>query len=280
VRQLSGRKSGGLGEFDVPHHDKQVAFVTGASQGVGKAIAERLASDGWHVVLTARRKAILDEIVTDIAAGGGSAEAVALDVCNAEAIPAAVAATVGKHGRLDGLVNCVGQFSGRSIIETSLDEFRRNFVMNVESAFLAMKAALPAMIARNKGAIVNIGSVSGLRATPGSGGYGASKAALAHLGSIAAMEVGQYNIRVNTVTPGSTWSPTFEQSVAGKSSDDIAAMEKGGTIMGRFGQPSEIADAVAFLLSDQAKFITGVNLPVDGGAYWFRGGNRLIGSRN
>jgi meso-butanediol dehydrogenase/(S,S)-butanediol dehydrogenase/diacetyl reductase len=259
---------------------KRVAIVTGASQGVGRAIGERLARDGWHVILYARRKEKLDEVVAGIEAEGGSAEAAVVDMRAPDAIAAAIGEAAERHGRLDGLVNNAGRFSGRAILDTSLDEFRLNFVMNVEAVFVAMKAALPVMIARRGGAIVNIGSVSGLRASTGTGGYGASKAALFHLGAITAMEVGEHNIRVNTVTPGSTWSPSFERSVRDRTPDEIAAMEKGGTILGRFAQPSEIADAVAFLLSDDARFITGVNLPVDGGAYWFRGGNRMIGRRN
>ena len=262
-----------------PPGGRRVAFLTGASQGLGEAIGRKLAAEGWHVVLSARRKEKLDVIVSDIMAEGGSAEGVVLDVCDGAAIHSAITGAAERLGRLDGLVNNAGRFAGRRILDTSAEEFRLNFTMNVEAPFLAIKAALPAMIAGGGGAVVNIGSVSGLRATPGSAGYGSSKAALFHLGAIAAMEVGEHAIRVNTVTPGSTWSPTFKRSVEGKSDEEIAAMEKSGTILGRFGQPSEIADAVAFLLSDEARFITGVNLPVDGGAYWFRGGNRLIGKR-
>jgi NAD(P)-dependent dehydrogenase (short-subunit alcohol dehydrogenase family) len=260
--------------------EKRVAFVTGASQGVGQAIAERLAQDGWHVVVSARRKEMIDAVVAGIEAAGGSAEGVVLDMRDADAIAAVISDVAARHGRLDGLVNNAGRFSGRQVADTTLDEFRLNFIMNCEAPFLAMKAAIPAMIRSGGGSIVNISSVSGLRATPGTGGYGASKAALIHLGAITAMEVGEHNIRVNTVTPGSTWSPTFKKSVEGKSPEEVAAMEKSGTILGRFAQPSEIGDAVAFLLSENARFITGVNLPVEGGAYWFRGGNRMIGKRH
>lgn len=259
--------------------ERRVAFVTGASQGVGQAIAERLGTDGWHVVVTARRKDAIDSVVAGIAAAGGSAEGVPLDIRDPDAIARVIAEVADRHGRLDGLVNNAGRFSGRRIVDTSLEEFRLNFIMNCEAPFLAMKAAIPAMAKSGGGAIVNIASVSGLRATPGTGGYGASKAGLIHLGAIAAMEAGEYNIRVNTVTPGSTWSPTFTKSVEGKSEEEIDAMQKSGTILGRFAEPSEIGDAVAFLLSDDARFITGVNLPVEGGAYWFRGGNRMIGKR-
>ena len=264
----------------MPEADRQVALVTGASQGVGQAIAERLARAGWHVIATARRAEALDAVVGGIAAQGGSAEAAVLDVRDADAIARVIGAAADRHGRLDGLVNNAGRFSGRGIVDTTLDEFRLNFAMNCEAPFLAMKAAIPAMIRTGGGAIVNIASVSGLRASPGTGGYGASKAALIHLGAIAAMEVGEHNIRVNTVTPGSTFSPTFSKSLEGKSAAEIEAMQKAGTILGRFAQPSEIGDAVAFLLSDEARFITGVNLPVEGGAYWFRGGNRMIGKRH
>lgn len=260
--------------------DQRVAIVTGASQGVGRAIGERLARDGWRVLLFARRKDVLDAVVAGIKAEGGSAEAAVVDMCDPAAITASITEAAARHGRIDGLVNNAGRYSGRQVLDTSLEEFRLNFTMNVEAVFLAMKAALPTMIAQHGGAIVNIGSVSGLRASPGTAGYGASKAALFHLGAITAMEMGEHNIRVNTVTPGSTWSPSFEKSVTGKTPEEIAAMEKSGTILGRFAQPSEIADAVAFLLSDDARFITGVNLPVDGGAYWFRGGNRQIGKRH
>lgn len=256
-----------------------VAFVTGASQGLGEAIGLRLARAGWHVVLSARRQQKLQEVLAQIKDEGGSAEAVVLDVSDAEAIRVVIGDVVARHGRLDGLVNNAGRFSAGAILSTSLEEFRLNFVTNVEAPFLMMQAALPAMIESGGGAIVNIGSVSGLRASENTGGYGASKAALFHLGAIAAMEVGKHNVRVNTVTPGSTWSPTFARSVASKTPEELAAMEKSGTILGRFGLSSEIADAVAFLMSDEGRFITGVNLPVDGGAYWFRGGNRLIGNR-
>lgn len=257
-----------------------VAFVTGASQGLGEAIGRRLAQDGWHVILSARNKGKLDKVVQAIIDDGGSAEAVVLDVSNPNAIAETIAEAGARHGRIDGLVNNAGRFSGSGILDTSLEEFRRNFVMNLEAPFLTMKAALPFMIERGGGAIVNIGSVSGLRASENTGGYGASKAGLFHLGAIVSMEVGQHNIRVNTVTPGSTWSPTFARSVEGKTAEEITAMEKTGTALGRFGQPSEIGDAVAFLLSDESRFITGTNIPVDGGAYWSRGGNRLIGKRN
>ena len=257
-----------------------VAFVTGASQGLGEAIGKRLAQDGWHVVLSARRKEKLDRVVGEIEQVGGTAEAVVLDVRDPDAIADVIADTGRRHGRLDGLVNNAGRFSGRGILDTSIEEFRVNLTMNLEAPFLTMKAALPFMIERGGGAIVNIGSVSGLRATENTGGYGSSKAGLFHLGAIIAMEVGKHNVRVNTVTPGSTWSPTFARSIEGKSEEDIAAMQKSAAILGRFGHAEEIGDAVAFLLSDEGRFITGVNLPVDGGAYWFRGGNRVIGKRD
>jgi len=256
-----------------------VAFVTGASQGIGEAIGRRLARDGWHVVLSARRREKLDAAVSRIEEEGGSAEAVVLDIRDADAIHETVSDVGKRHGRLDGLVNNAGRFAGRDILNTSIEEFRLNFIMNLEAPFLTMKAALPFMIERGKGAIVNIGSVSGLRATENTAGYGSSKAGLFHFGAIAAMEVGKHGIRVNTVTPGSTWSPSFAKSVDGKSEEEVEAMQKSGTILGRFGMPDEIGDAVAFLLSDEGRFITGVNLPVDGGAFWFRGGNRMIGKR-
>ncbi|KCZ94220.1 SDR family NAD(P)-dependent oxidoreductase [Hyphomonas johnsonii] len=257
-----------------------IAVVTGASQGLGEAIGRRLAQDGWHVVLAARRKDKLDRIVSELAAADGSAESVVMDVSDPEQVAAVIRDVGERHGRIDGLVNNAGHFSGRGILDTKLEEFRRNLVMNLEAPFLTMQAVLPFMIERGRGAIVNIGSVSGMRASENTGGYGASKAGLSHLGAIVAMEMGKYNIRVNTVTPGSTWSPTFAKSVEGKTEEEIEAMQKAGTILGRFGQPAEIADAVAFLLSDEGQFITGTNLPVDGGAYWFRGGNRLIGMRD
>jgi len=257
-----------------------VALVTGASQGLGEAIARRLAVDGWHVVLCARRADALASVVASIEDTGGSAEAAVLDLCDQSQIEGVITGVGEHHGRIDGLVNNAGRFAGRGVTDTSMEEFRKNLAINLEAPFLAMKAALPFMIARKRGVIVNIGSVSGMRASPNTGGYGASKARLAHLGAIVAMEVGEYNIRVNTVTPGSTWSPTFAKSVEGMSEAQIEAMQKSGTILGRFGQAEEIGDAVAFLMSDEGRFITGVNLPVDGGAYWFRGGNRMIGKRS
>jgi NAD(P)-dependent dehydrogenase (short-subunit alcohol dehydrogenase family) len=259
--------------------DRPVVIVTGASQGVGRAIAERVARAGSHAVLFARRRDVLDAVVAGIVAAGGSAEADSVNVLEFESFAAAIADVAERHGRLDGLVNNAARSKFGPILSMPVEDFRKNFAINLDAVYVGMQAAFKVMFEQGSGSIVNIGSVSGLRAGPGAAGYGSSKAALFHLGAIAAMEAGPFGARVNTVTPGSTWSPTFAASLADKTPEEIKAMEQAGTILGRFGQPEEIADAVNFLLSDEARFITGVNLPVDGGAYWFRGGNRAIGKR-
>jgi meso-butanediol dehydrogenase/(S,S)-butanediol dehydrogenase/diacetyl reductase len=259
--------------------ERPVVIVTGASQGVGRAVAERVARAGSHVVLLARRRDVLDEVVGGIEKAGGSAQAETVNVLEFDQLASTIASIAAQHGRLDGLVNNAARSKFGPVMSLPVEDFRKNFSINLDAVYVGMQAALIVMSKQGSGSIVNIGSVSGLRASQGAAGYGASKAALFHLGAIVALEAGPYNVRVNTVTPGSTWTPSFKNSVVDKTSEEIKEMEESGTILGRFGQPEEIADAVNFLLSDEARFITGVNLPVDGGAYWFRGGKRLIGKR-
>jgi len=248
----------------------KTVLITGASEGIGFAIAEGVACEGGHVIMLARRPEVLDEAMATIRAAGGSCEGKILDVAD-HAVLADFIAEVGRRpGRLDGLVNNAFKSLQKEIGDTTLEEWRGVFAVNVDSAFVAIQAAMPIMRAQGGGAIVNIASVSGVRARPGSSAYSASKAALIHLGAIAAVEGGAHKIRVNTVIPGATTTAAFKRTFSGLTPAQQAALGEGQVPLGRFATPEDVAKAAIFLLSDDAGFITGAELRAEGGAFWKR----------
>ena len=241
----------------------QVAIVTGASMGIGRAIAIQLADEGATVIGCARRKPKLDELVDAIEKRGGRFVSVGLDVGDAEAFAGLIERTASDYGRLDVLVNNAPSVIGGMIVDQSLEDWRRNFGVGVDSVFVGTQAAFKIMIPRGSGAIVNISSVSSLRAGIASGAYGAAKAALNHFSACAAMEGAPHKVRVNVVAPGAVETPglnaaTGKNAAVKKLITDAIPMQRAAT-------PEEIAEAVCFLASSDASFITGVILPVDGG---------------
>jgi NAD(P)-dependent dehydrogenase (short-subunit alcohol dehydrogenase family) len=240
----------------------KVAFITGGSDGIGRATAIRLAEEGAHVVICARRKETLAEAEAAVKAVG-SVEALQLDVGDAAAYEKAIVDAAERHGRLDALINNAMSVHYAPIQDTSLDDWRADFRVNADAVFVGTKAALKIMYGQRSGSIVNIASTNGLLAMIGMSSYSASKAALIHFSAVAALEAAEYGVRVNVIAPGQILTPAVENFA--KVDPGRAAQATRFIPMKRGGQPRELANAVLFLVSDESSFVTGACLPVDGG---------------
>lgn len=242
-------------------------LVVGAGGGIGSVVAERFAAAGALVLAAARRvEGPLEALVDRIREAGGSAHAVAIDVTDEDSVRDAVAAAAAHTGRVDVMANLAGIFRPpTSIVDTSLDDWNQTIAVNLTATLLCMKHTLAQMIAQEgPGAIVNTASSLGVASNRANlGAYVASKAGVHTLTQTAAIEVARYGIRVNTVSPGVT--ATTMSLRAGETDADRAARVEGTIPLGRVADPREVADAVLWLASDQASYVTGHDLMVDGG---------------
>lgn len=235
---------------------ERTAIVTGAARGIGLATARLLASRGWRVVL-----ADIDGEELDRAAPAlPGALAVACDISDPGQVAAMVAQAIAWSGRIDALVNNAGVADFRPLAETDLAAWRRIMAVNLDGVFLCSQAAIPHLV-QSRGAIVNIASISGLRASTLRVAYGTSKAAVIHLTRQQAAELGQHGVRANCVAPG----PVDTKLALAVHSPAIRAAYHDAIPLNRYGQEAEIAEAIAFLCSDQASYITGQVLAADGG---------------
>jgi 3alpha(or 20beta)-hydroxysteroid dehydrogenase len=233
----------------------RVALITGAARGQGAAIVKRLHKDGFRV-------AACDLLVDDLAAtvesvGGDAAIAIALDVTSQDQWQAAVAAVIDRFGSLTTLVNNAGVLHRASLADETAAGFEGSWRVNCLGPFLGIRAVLPYLRRAEGAAIVNTCSTGAMRPFPNHAAYGSSKWALRGLTQVAAAELASSGIRVNAVFPGPIETPMLDEATQ----ERLA----GRSVLGRLGKPTEIADAVAFLVSEHASFITGSELVVDGG---------------
>lgn len=236
----------------------KLCVITGAAQGIGRAIAEAYLAEGAHVIAIDLQRERLWELE-----GVPGAECIVLDVRDARAVEAAAAACP----NVNVLVNCAGFVAEGTLLEASSEEFDRSFAVNVETMFNTMRAFLPHMIASGGGSIVNVGSVvSDIMAAPRRCLYGASKAAVLGLTKSVALDYASQGIRCNVISPGTVETPSLHERIA-QTGDPKAVRESfiSRQLMGRFGRVDEIAALAVLLASDEAQFITGSNIVIDGG---------------
>lgn len=233
----------------------KTCFVTGAAQGIGRSIALGFAREGARVVAADLR--FPDEDMR------GNVEHTILDVTNEQAVEAAAAA----HAEASVLVNCVGYVASGDALDSSMADFDRSLMLNVRSMALAIRAFLPGMIARGAGSIINIASVvSCVRAAPNRFAYGTTKAAVIGLTLSVARDYAARGIRCNAISPGTVDTPSLHERIAATGDVDAArASFVARQPMGRLGRADEIAAAAILLASDEATFMTGANLVIDGG---------------
>jgi NAD(P)-dependent dehydrogenase (short-subunit alcohol dehydrogenase family) len=247
---------------------QQVAVVTGAAAGIGKAIAARLAADGAAVSLIDVDEAGLEATTADLAATGAKVLAVTANVGSAEDVEAAVKTTEATLGPIGLLVNNAGIAVIKPYVECSDEEFDRQLTVNLRGTHLFLSRVLPGMVDRKRGAVVNISSVAAIHVTAPHAGYAASKAGVIALTQEVAFEMARHGVRVNCVAPGliavppSATKQPYLQSQPGTA--ERVTTPTTTRPLG-FGAPEDIANAVAFLLSDQARFIIGQTLKVAGG---------------
>lgn len=245
----------------------KVALVTGAASGLGAETARRLAREGAAVMLSDLRIGNGEVVTAEIIASGGRAAFIAHDVTSEDDWTAAVAGTTTVFGRLDILVNNAGIVGNQLELMThSLADWRRILAVNLDGVFLGMRAVGPVMAGQGGGSIINLSSIMGKVAMPNVTAYAASKGGVLMLTKAAAVEWAPLGIRVNSVHPGFIDTPMVANALhAAENGNEMRSAIMAAHPLGRLGVPREIADAVVFLASDEASFMTGAELVVDGG---------------
>ncbi|KAF9464297.1 NAD-binding protein [Collybia nuda] len=257
---------------------QQVAIITGAADGIGKAVALRLASDGYDVIVAdlPRQRVLIDAVAEQVkATTGRKAISYQVDITKEDQVKAMIENTVKNLGGLDVMVANAGLAVMTSLLDTTLDEWQKVFDVNSTGTFLCYREAAKSMIARGiKGRIVGACSTSGKKSVALLGAYGSSKFAQRALTQVAACEWAQYGIRVNGYAPGPTDTPMLKRTderaveILGTKPEEFREGMKLATQFKRLGRPEEIANAVSFLVSEESSFVTGQTINIDGGL-WF-----------
>jgi 3-oxoacyl-[acyl-carrier protein] reductase len=238
----------------------RVAFVTGASQGIGRACALKLATMGAAVAVAARNQDKLSEVAHEITTVGGKAAAFALDITDEEQVKSAIKAAVAEFGKIDILVNNAGITRDQLVLRMKRADWDAVLLTNLTSAYVCIQQVTSSMLKQRWGRIINVASIFGQMGQAGQANYSASKAGLIGLTMAIARELGSRNITCNAVAPG--FIETAMTDVLGEEFKQNAAKQ---IPLGRVGSPADVAAAVAFLASDEASYITGHVLNVNGG---------------
>ena len=239
---------------------QRAALVTGASQGIGRSCAIRLAKEGAAVAVVARNQDKLTELVNEISAAGGKAAAFAMDVAEEEQVKSGVKAAIAQFGKIDILVNNAGITRDQLVMRMKRADWDAVLQTNLTSAYLCIQQVIPSMLKQRWGRIINVSSVFGQMGQAGQANYAASKAGLIGLTMAIAREVGSRNITCNAIAPG-----FIETAMTAVLSDEFKQNAVKQIPLGRVGSPDDVASAVAFLASDEASYITGHVLNVNGG---------------
>jgi 3-oxoacyl-[acyl-carrier protein] reductase len=242
--------------------DGRIALVTGASRGIGEAIAKRLAAEGATVLAAARAADALAKVVAEIEVAGGKASALPLDLSDAGSIDAAVKSALASHGEIHVLVNNAGVTEDNLMLRMSREAWDRVLGTNLTGVFLLTQAVVKGMVRKRYGRIVNVTSVVGLMGNAGQVNYAASKAGLVGLTKSVARELASRNITCNAVAPGFIATAMTERMT-----DEAKAKMTGQIPLERLGTADDIAAAVAYLASEEASYVTGTVINVSGGLY-------------
>lgn len=241
--------------------DGRVALVTGAARGLGLGIAQKLAERGAEVILNDLSEESLKAAVDTLGPTGARCRLVAADISEPEDVDRLISEAQADRGSLDILVNNAGVQVVKPLVDHTIEEWDWVLSINLRGTFLCMRAALPGMLAAGRGSIVNMSSIAAFRTTTPHASYAAAKAAIHALTRDTAYEVAPHGVRVNAIAPGPTVTEMTD-ALPAEVKDAIARKVP----LGRWGDPSDIASAVAYLVSDEASFVTGITMPVAGGS--------------
>ena len=242
----------------------KVAVITAGGSGIGAATARRFTQEGASVVIADLSGKRAEEVTKGIVANGGNAVCLKMDAADPDGVQAAIRLALDTYGRLDVMFNNAGAAEVASLEDTTIESWNRVMAVTLTSTFLGMKYCLPIMRTQGKGVIVNTASVSGTAGDYGLSSYNAAKAGVINLTRSAAIENAQYNIRVNCVCPGAINTRAAQILGPGRE-NEFRRLQAAVHPLGRMGEPEEIANTVLFLASDEASFITGEAIVVDGG---------------